>query len=86
MNLSYIFRQYYARIPERTRTLLIALAAFGIGTLVGGSGGATGRYVPVPGPATSGDLFILDTRTGTTWETAPGHPQPYTRLSTFSYF
>ena len=75
-----MFRQFYDRIPERTRIVLIAVLAFGIGTLFGGSGGGNGRYVP----AGASGLVILDTKTGTIWAEGPGGT--YTRLASFSYF
>jgi len=77
-----MFRQMFAQIPERTKTVIIAVLAFGIGTLFGGSGGGNGRYIPVGGTGT----IIMDTKTGTAWKTDSEHPGAYTRLASFSYF
>ena len=77
-----IFRQFLAQIPDRTKTILIAVLAFGIGTLFGGSGGGNGRYIPVGGSG----FIIMDTKTGTIWKTDSDHPGAYTRLASFSYF
>jgi hypothetical protein len=77
-----MFRQFYGQIPDRTKMILIALLAFGIGTLFGGSGGGNGRYIPVGGTGT----IIMDTKTGTTWRADPDHPSTYSRLASFSYF
>jgi hypothetical protein len=77
-----IFRQFLAQIPDRTKTILIAVLAFGIGTLFGGSGGGNGRYIPVGGSG----VLIMDTKTGTMWKTDSDHPGAYTRLASFSYF
>ena len=76
-----IFRRLFAQIPQRTRTIIIAMIAFGIGTLFSSSGG-NGRYMPL---GTSGTA-ILDTKTGVAWRMDPEHPGAYTRLATFSYF
>jgi hypothetical protein len=77
-----MFRQFYAQIPDRTRTIIIAVLAFVIGTMFGGSGGSIGRYIPVG----SSGAIIMDTKTGTTWMAGPDHPATYTRLGSFSYF
>jgi hypothetical protein len=77
-----MFRQLYAQIPDRTKIVLIAVLAFGIGTMFGGSGGNNGRYIPVGG---SGAL-IMDTKTGTTWSVDSSHPGTYTRNASFSTF
>ncbi len=77
-----IFRQFLAQIPDRTKTILIAVLAFGIGTFFGGSGGGNGRYIPVGGSGT----IIMDTKTGTMWKPDSDHPGAYTRLASFSYF
>jgi hypothetical protein len=76
-----IFRRMIAQIPERTRTILIALAAFTAGTLFASSGG-NGRYAPL---GASG-MSILDTRTGAAWKIDPEHAGAYTRLGAFFYF
>ncbi len=62
--------------------VLIAVFAFGIGTMFGGSGGGNGRYIPVGGSGT----IIMDTKTGTTWRNDPDRPGSYSRLASFSYF
>jgi hypothetical protein len=77
-----IFRQFLAQIPDRTKMILIAVLAFGFGSLFGGSGGGNGRYIPVGGTGS----IIIDTKTGTTWKTDSDHPGIYTRLASFSYF
>jgi hypothetical protein len=77
-----IFRQFLAQIPDRTKAVLIAVLAFGFGTLYGGSGGSNGRYIPVGGAG----AIIMDTKTGTMWKTDPDRPGTYTRLASFSYF
>jgi len=76
-----IFRRFFGQIPQRTRTIIIAIVAFGIGTLFSGSGG-DGRYTSL---GTSG-LTILDTKTGVAWKIDPEHPGAYPRLASFSYF
>jgi hypothetical protein len=81
MNLSTL-RQFYAQLAPGTKTILIALLAFGLGTFFGGSGAANGRYLPVGGSGT----MIIDTRTGTTWTTDTSRPGTYRRLNSFSYF
>jgi photosystem II stability/assembly factor-like uncharacterized protein len=73
--------QFYNQLSARTRTILVAVVAFGLGTFFGGSGAANGRYIPVGG---SGAL-IMDTRTGTTWKADPDRPGFYTRLASFSF-
>ena len=77
-----MFRQLFGQIPDRTKMILIAVLAFGAGTLFGGSGGANGRYVPMGGAG----IVIVDTRTGATWKADPDHPGAYTRLAGFSVF
>jgi len=77
-----LFRQFLAQIPDRTKTILIAVLAFAIGTLFGGSGGGNGRYIPVGGTG----AIIMDTKTGAIWKTDSDHPGAYTRLASFSYF
>ena len=77
-----MFRQMLGQIPERTKTIIIVVLAFGLGTFFGGSGGGNGRFVPVGG---SGSI-IMDTKTGTTWKTDSDHPGAYTRVASFSYF
>ena len=77
-----MLRQFFDRIPQRTRVVLIAALAFCIGTLFGGAGGGTGRYVPAGTP--DGNILVLDTKTGTLWTVAPGGA--YKRLASFSYF
>jgi hypothetical protein len=74
-----MFRQLLARIPERTKFVLVAVLAFGVGSLFGGSGGGNGRYLPVGG---SGNL-IMDTKTGTTYTTESNKPGGYTRVASF---
>jgi photosystem II stability/assembly factor-like uncharacterized protein len=81
MNIT-MFRQFFSQIPERTKTVIIAVLAFGVGTLFGGAGGGNGRYIPVGG---SGSI-IMDTKTGTTWKGDADHPGTYARLASFSYF
>jgi len=81
MNMT-MFRQLFAQIPERTKTVIIAVVAFGIGTMFGSSGGGIGRYIPVGGTGS----VIMDTKTGTTWTVDPNHPGAYTSLASFSYF
>ena len=76
-----IFRRFFGQIPQRTRIIIIAVLAFGIGTLFAGSGG-NGRFTSL---GTSGSA-ILDTKTGTTWRIDPEHPGTYTRMASFSYF
>jgi len=76
-----IFRRFFGQIPQRTRSIIIAIIAFGIGTLFSGSGG-NGRYASL---GTSG-LTILDTKNGVAWRIDPEHPGAYTRLAAFSYF
>jgi hypothetical protein len=78
---STIFRQFLARIPDRTKVIIIAVLAFGVGTLFAGSGG-NGRYTAL---GTSGTT-ILDTKTGNAWRIDPEHPGTYTRVASFSYF
>ena len=76
-----IFRRFFGQIPQRTRTNIIVMLAFAVGTLFSGSGG-NGRYTSL---GTSGST-ILDTRTGIAWKIDPEHPGAYTRLASFSYF
>jgi len=76
-----IFRQFFGRIPERTRIILIALATFALGTFFAGSGG-NGHYAAL---GASGST-ILDTKTGTAWKIDPERPGTYTRVASFSYF
>jgi len=78
MNIT-TFRELLARIPERTKIVLIAVLAFCIGTLFGGSGGGNGRYMPVGG---SGNI-IMDTKTGATYVVDSNHPGSYTRMASF---
>jgi hypothetical protein len=77
-----IFRQFLGQNPERTKMIIIAVIAFGVGTLFGGSGGGNGRYMPM---GASGGI-IMDTRTGTAWRIDQERPGTYTRLASFSYF
>ena len=77
-----MFRQLLAQIPVRTKMIVIAVLAFGIGSMFGGSGGTNGRFIPVGGTGS----IIMDTRTGATWTADPTHPGTYTRLASFSYF
>jgi hypothetical protein len=79
-----IFRHFLAQIPDRTKTILIAVLAFGVGTLFGGSGAGNGRYIPVGGSGTG--TVIMDTRTGTMWRIDSERPGAYTRIASFSYF
>jgi len=76
-----IFRRFFGQMPQRTRTIIIAVVAFGVGTLFSGSGG-NGRYTSL---GTSGTT-ILDTKTGTAWRVDPERAGAYTRVASFSYF
>jgi hypothetical protein len=76
-----LFRQFFERIPQRTRIAIVAVLAFALGGLFAGSGG-NGRYIPL---GTSG-FAVLDTKTGVAWKINPEHPGAYTRLASFSYF
>ena len=76
-----IFRQFFGRIPERTKTVIIAVVAFGLGTLLAGSGG-NGRYTPLGASGAT----ILDTKTGAAWALDPDHPGAYKRLASFFSF
>jgi hypothetical protein len=83
MNFSFLQR-LFSQIPERTKTILIAVVAFGVGTLFAGSGGS-GRYVPLAySPQGTSGVIIIDTKTGTAWRAEPSGS--YTKVASFSYF